>query len=179
MSKRAFTIFGSFAIVFAVVIPFLAIEGKGSPGAAEKPIASSDKAAQDLFRTNCGACHTMVAAGTDGVVGPNLDVLLGSTSEGQSIVDSNCARVLNAIQNGIGGRMPAGILQGENADTVANFVARNVNYFGEAAPASGTPAASSATSSGTEPGGPITATSTNCSTETSSSGSSSSAAASG
>jgi mono/diheme cytochrome c family protein len=26
-----------------------------------------------IFKTNCGACHTLAAAGTTGTVGPNLD----------------------------------------------------------------------------------------------------------
>jgi mono/diheme cytochrome c family protein len=31
--------------------------------------------AQALFVTNCGSCHTLSAAGTSGVQGPNLDGL--------------------------------------------------------------------------------------------------------
>lgn len=169
MSKRAFVTFGTFAAIFAVVIPFLAIRGTGDPGAAEKPIPSSDRSAQELFQTNCGTCHTMVAAGTDGVVGPNLDVLLASGPESQGAVDGNCARVLNAIENGIGGRMPRGVLQGANADLVASFVARNVNYFGTSAPATQTPGATSASTPGAAPAGPITAASTNCGSSSSSS----------
>jgi hypothetical protein len=36
--------------------------------------------------------------------------------------------VLAALENGVGGRMPAGILQGAQAKQVADFVANNVNY---------------------------------------------------
>jgi len=32
-------------------------------------------AGQTIFTTNCGACHTLAAAGTTGAVGPNLDTL--------------------------------------------------------------------------------------------------------
>jgi mono/diheme cytochrome c family protein len=169
MSKRAFVIFGTFAALFAILIPFLAIESKGSPGAASKTVASSDRHAQQLFQTNCGTCHTLKAAGTDGVVGPNLDVLLGSTTESQATVDGNCSRVLSDIEHGVGGRMPAGILQGQNALEVANFVARNVNYFGSAAPSSATPAASGASGAGSQPEGPVTAASTNCGSSSSAS----------
>ena len=28
---------------------------------------------QQLFTQNCGSCHTLTAAGTNGAVGPNLD----------------------------------------------------------------------------------------------------------
>jgi mono/diheme cytochrome c family protein len=156
MSKRAFVIFCTFAAVAAILIPFLAINSKGEPSAASKPIASSDRHAAELFATNCGTCHTLAAAGTDGVVGPNLDVLLANGgTESQAAVDGACARVLSAIEGGVGGRMPAGILQGQNAEEVANFVARNVNYLGLAPPEPGTEAK------------PITAESTNCGSDAS------------
>ena len=147
MSKRAFVIFGTFAAVFAILIPFLAIKSKGDEGAASKPVSSSDRQAQQLFATNCGTCHTLKAGGTDGVVGPNLDVLLGSATETQDTVDGNCTRVLQTIEGGLSGRMPAGILLGQNADEVASFVARNLNYLGTSASSSS---------------GPITVASTKC-----------------
>lgn len=128
MNKRPFWIFGVVAVIGVIVIPYWAIKVRGSESAAEKPVASSDASAQTLFRENCGSCHTLAAGGTDGVVGPNLDVLLATGAESSDVVDANCQRVLNAVEHGIGGRMPAGILQGANAETVANFVARNVEY---------------------------------------------------
>ncbi len=128
MSKRPFWIFGVVAVIGVIVIPYWAITVRGSESAAEKSIPSSDRTAQTLFKENCGACHTLAAGGTDGVVGPNLDVLLATSPESKSVVDANCQRVLSAVEHGIGGRMPAGILQGQNAELVANFVARNVNY---------------------------------------------------
>ena len=57
------------------------------------------------------------------MVGPNLDALLGT-----STIQANRDRVLAALENGVGGRMPAGILQGAQAKQVADFVANNVNY---------------------------------------------------
>ncbi len=168
MSKRAFTIFGTFAVVFAIVIPFLAIDGTGDTSASLKPIASSDRDAQALFQTNCGACHTLAAGGTDGVVGPNLDVLLAAgAAASQDIVDGNCSRVLNAINSGLNGRMPAGILEGDNAREVASFVARNVNYLGVQPPTSTSTGSGGGSSSGDA--GPITADSTTCSTQQSTS----------
>jgi plastocyanin/mono/diheme cytochrome c family protein len=129
MSKRAFATFGVVAVIGILVIPFWALQTRGSSGAAERPIPSSDKTAQSLFQTNCGACHTLAAGGTDGVVGPNLDTLLASGPGTKDSVDANCQRVLAAVDNGVGGRMPAGILEGANADLVASFVARNVAYI--------------------------------------------------
>jgi plastocyanin/mono/diheme cytochrome c family protein len=168
MSKRAWWTFLAIAAVFAIVIPFWVMQSKGTEGAAAKPIAASDHTAQTLFQTNCGACHTLAAGGTDGVVGPNLDYLLASNAtESQDTVDGNCSLVLTTILHGIGGRMPAGILVGQQAEDVASFVARNLNYVGEAPPTPG------------QPSKPITPGSTNCGTSSSSSSSSSGPSSSG
>jgi plastocyanin/mono/diheme cytochrome c family protein len=139
MSKRALATFGVVAVIGIVVIPFWALQTRGDHSAATVPISSSDRTAQNLFQTNCGACHTVAAGGTDGVVGPNLDVLLASGPETSDSVDANCQRILAAIDNGVGGRMPAGILQGANATVVANFLARNVAYV-NSGPAPSVPA---------------------------------------
>jgi mono/diheme cytochrome c family protein len=119
MSKRTFVIFGIFAVLFGVLLPLWAISKEGSEGASPEKVAASDEDAKLLFQTNCGSCHTLARAGTDGIVGPNLDDLLG-----QGTPEANYTRVLNAIKNGVEGRMPAGILQGEDAKTVADFVSR-------------------------------------------------------
>jgi cytochrome c6 len=119
MSKRTFVIFGIFVVLFGILLPIWAISKEGSEGASPEKVAASDEEAKELFETNCGACHTLARAGTDGIVGPNLDDLLG-----QGTPEANKTRVQNAIENGIEGRMPAGILQGEDAETVADFVSR-------------------------------------------------------
>jgi len=119
MSKRPIFIFVVFAIAFGLAIPYWAISREGSEDASPEKVAQSDEDAKILFQENCGACHTLARAGTDGVVGPNLDDLLGEgTPEG------NEPRVLSAIEDGREGKMPAGILSGENAEQVADFVAR-------------------------------------------------------
>jgi len=119
LSKRTFVLFGIFAVFFGLLLPYWAISKEGEESASPEKVASSDEEAKQLFQTNCGACHTLARAGTDGIVGPNLDDLLGGGTP-----EANEQRVANAIENGIEGRMPAGILQGEDAELVANFVAR-------------------------------------------------------
>ena len=120
MKKSGIAIFIVVALIFAVAIPYIAISGEGTPSSTEVKVASEDEEAKELFATNCGSCHTLAKAGTDGVVGPNLDKLLGmGTPEG------NYERVLTAVENGISGRMPAGILAGAQAEEVSDFVSRN------------------------------------------------------
>jgi len=121
LSKRTFVLFGIFAVFFGLLLPYWAISKEGEESASPEKVASSDQEAKQLFQTNCGACHTLARAGTDGIVGPNLDDLLGGGTP-----EANEARVASAIQKGGTGqgKMPAGILQGEDAELVANFVAR-------------------------------------------------------
>ena len=119
MKKSTVVIFTVFALIFAVAIPYIAITKEGEGEATSAKVAASDEDARDLFQTNCGSCHTLARAGTDGVVGPNLDKLLGLGSP-----EANMPRVEAAIENGVGGRMPAGILSGEQAEEVADFVSR-------------------------------------------------------
>ena len=116
MSKRPFIVFGLFAAICVLVIPFIALGKEGDEDAGTVQVESRDRDAQDMFATNCGTCHTLAAAGTDGVVGPNLDELLGGLPDQESRVEA-------AIVNGIEGRMPAGILTGPDVTLVSNFVA--------------------------------------------------------
>jgi cytochrome c6 len=116
MAKRYYIAFAGFVALILLVAAW-AITKEGSESASPANVPSSDKEAKDIFATNCGACHTLAKAGTDGVVGPNLDKLLGNASP-----DANKQRALNAIQNGINGRMPKGILTGQEAEDVATFV---------------------------------------------------------
>ena len=123
MNKRVFISFLLVAVLLAVIVPVWAFSRDGSP---QESTSESDATAEALFADNCGSCHTLEAAGTDGVVGPNLDDRLAPSgaAEGEAITGTE-SRVLSAIETGLGnGRMPAGILQGQQADQVASYVAR-------------------------------------------------------
>lgn len=85
--------------------------------ATEAPTTTSAQASgpgKELFVGDCGSCHTLAAAGTDGTIGPDLDDLTPDQQQ-----------VLAAIENGGagGGAMPAGLLEGAEAEAVAQFVA--------------------------------------------------------
>ena len=79
----------------------------GSNGAT----AASD--GKTIFVENCGTCHTLSAAGTDGAVGPNLDDL-----------KPDYAEVSTQVMNG-GGGMPAfqGVLSPADIQAVSKYVA--------------------------------------------------------
>jgi mono/diheme cytochrome c family protein len=134
MSKKTFVVFGLMVVVLAVLIPWLAFRNDGDAARGAQDVPSDLKSGQSLFQTNCGTCHTLYAAGTDGNYGPNLDVLLAPAGppEGPtaaSTIKATEGRVLNAAENGVDssttpGRMPGGILNQQQAEEVAEFVAR-------------------------------------------------------
>ena len=76
MSKRTFVIFALLVVVLAVIIPWLAFRSRGDAASGEQKVPANLKAGQAIFQTNCGTCHTLYAAGTDGNFGPDLDELL-------------------------------------------------------------------------------------------------------
>lgn len=70
---------------------------------------------QTVFVQNCGTCHTLSAAGTDGNIGPNLDT-----------ANVDYEEVKTQVING-GGGMPAwkGVLSDAQIDAVSTYVSEN------------------------------------------------------
>jgi len=133
MTKKTFIVFGLVVVVLAVLIPWLAFRNDGDAARGAQDVPANLKGGQSLFQTNCGTCHTLYAAGTDGNYAPDLDELLAENGppEGPSAASTIKAtegRVLNAVEHGVDssttpGRMPPGILNKEQAKEVAEFVA--------------------------------------------------------
>jgi mono/diheme cytochrome c family protein len=134
VSKKTFVVFGLVVVVLAVAIPWLAFRTNGDADTGAQEVPADLKAGQSLFQTNCGTCHTLYAAGTDGNYGPDLDELLAPSGppegpSGASTIEQIEGRVLGALEKGVDstttpGRMPAGILNKQQAEEVAEFVAR-------------------------------------------------------
>jgi mono/diheme cytochrome c family protein len=133
MSKRTFIVFGVLILVLAVVIPWLAFRSKGDATRGDQKVAADLEGGQSLFQTNCGTCHTLYSAGTDGNYGPNLDELLAPSgpptgSSTAKAIEATEGRVLLAVEKGADsattpGRMPGGILNKQQSKEVAEFVA--------------------------------------------------------
>jgi mono/diheme cytochrome c family protein len=133
MSKKTFIVFGLVVVVLAVLIPWLAFRSDGDAARGAQEVPANLESGQSLFQTNCGTCHTLYAAGTDGNYGPDLDELLAPTGpvdpSDASAIKGIEGRVLNAVEVGVDssttpGRMPGGILNEEQAKEVSEFVAR-------------------------------------------------------
>jgi mono/diheme cytochrome c family protein len=127
--KRPIVLFCVLAAICLVVLPFWALQSKGGAKASpESSVPADDQQGLQIFQINCGSCHTLAAAGTDGTIGPNLDQLLATGSKSPTTVKANYNLVYSTVKNGIGGRMPKGLVQGEQAKLVAQFVADNLAY---------------------------------------------------
>jgi len=107
-------------IALGIAIPAVIIANRsdavgGTPRLAQEQPSEQVERGKELFRQTCATCHSLAAVNARGITGPSLD----------QIGAVNKQRVLSAIKvGGTGqGRMPAGLLEGENAEAVAEFVA--------------------------------------------------------
>ena len=106
---------------FGLVVPSLVLANKeeeaGGVGALRtESMTASEERGKAIFRQTCASCHSLAAVNARGVTGPSLDQIGEVTPE----------RIVNAIENGGTGQglMPAGLLEGQEAQDVANYVAK-------------------------------------------------------
>ena len=86
---------------------------KNAPGGVD--LSAAETSGRTTFAKYCSTCHTLKASNAVGKVGPNLDVLHPPK-----------ALILDAIKNGRArgqGQMPAGVVDGQDAQDVAAYVA--------------------------------------------------------
>ena len=68
-------------------------------------------------KAQCGVCHTLQAAGSEGQIGPNLDILR-----------PKMAQIISAVTDGIGVMQAwEGILTDEEIEAVAYYVFNSTN----------------------------------------------------
>ena len=111
-----------------IAIPAVVIansgEKEGNTGALANTVPGDQlENGKELFQNTCATCHSLKAVNAQGVTGPDLDGLGLDSSTAQARNQSE-ARILDAIKIGGTGqrRMPANLLQGENAQAVADYV---------------------------------------------------------
>ncbi len=108
------------AVIFGVLIPGLIIadfvDNDEASGASASAFTAQESEGRELFGQRCKSCHSLAAANATAKVGPNLDDLRPPAG-----------LVLNAIEEGRSrgnGQMAADLVEGEDAEAVAAFVAK-------------------------------------------------------
>jgi plastocyanin len=100
--------------------------GAGCGGEAKPDVARG----KELFTQRCGACHILENAGTKGVQGPNLDLAFKQAVAdglGRSTVEGVVRKQIQLPQ---GKQMPANLVEGQDADAVAAYVASAIGKKG-------------------------------------------------
>lgn len=111
-----FAVIAAFGIVFMLVIGIWGghaaqdREAK-SNGTTEQKTTASAATPDQIFQKNCAICH---GNNLQGGVGPNLQKIGASKTKDD---------ILNQIKNG-GGQMPGGIISGDDAQKVADWLSQ-------------------------------------------------------
>ena len=127
-SRKAATILFVIALlVLGIGIPFAVISSVEArddiPEANVSNLTAAEQHGRELFGMRCAQCHTLKASKAVAQVGPDLDTLRPPKE-----------LVLDAIKNGRSqgnGQMAAGLYQGEDAEDVAEYVAKAVGQTGQ------------------------------------------------
>jgi mono/diheme cytochrome c family protein len=126
---RRFAILLFLILLFAlgVGVPAVVIAAVSSndsiPSANVSDLTASEQRGRELFGQRCVNCHTLKASNAVAEIGPNLDDLRPPKS-----------LVLDALKNGRAqgnGQMAAGLYTGQDAEDVANYVAKAVGQSGK------------------------------------------------
>lgn len=117
--RGATLVFAVTILVLGVAVPAAVVATEKArnsiPEANIKALTKTQERGRDLFGQRCRNCHALKAAGASARVGPNLDELAPPK-----------ALVLDAIRKGRArgnGNMAADLVEGADAEAVAQFVA--------------------------------------------------------
>lgn len=128
--RAAGVIFAVLYVGFGVVIPLAFLAGNHSNASAQVSglrLSAAERRGRELFGQNCAVCHTLAAANAVGKVGPNLDTLKPPAQLVLNTINNGCLQnpPANSSQACLGqGTMPAQLVEGKDAQDVANFVAK-------------------------------------------------------
>ena len=121
------------ALLIGIGVPALVMasnnntESKKAPGGVK--LTDAEQHGRTLFAKNCNTCHTLKASHGAGKVGPNLDALISGINGASpaETIKNRITFIKDAITNGRArgsGQMPAELLDGQDEQDVAAFVAK-------------------------------------------------------
>ena len=106
--------------------------GAGCGSVASGPEEANSGRGEQLFKEKCGSCHVLAAAGTQGIIGPNLDEAFDDVRKGEQKFDDSTIRdvvrgqiAYAELDPGTGKPgMPPDLIRGQDARNVAVYVAK-------------------------------------------------------
>jgi mono/diheme cytochrome c family protein len=125
--RLAIVVFVLALLVLGIGVPAAVIAAVSNhdsdPAANLTDLTASEKHGRELFGVRCVNCHTLAASDAIAEIGPNLDQLRPPKG-----------LVLDAIKTGRArgnGQMAANLYTGQDAEDVANYVAKAVGQTGQ------------------------------------------------
>jgi mono/diheme cytochrome c family protein len=128
--KAVWIIFVILYVGFGIALPVAFLSGNHAKASAQIggiKLNAAEKRGRELFGENCGVCHTLAGANAVGKVGPNLDSLKPPESLVLNTIANGCVQnpPPNSPEACLGqGTMPSQLVQGKDAQDVAEFVAK-------------------------------------------------------
>jgi mono/diheme cytochrome c family protein len=128
--KAVVVIFTVLYVAFGAAVPLAFLTGNHANASAQVggiKLTAAEKHGRELFGQNCSVCHTLSAANAIGKVGPNLDTLKPPAQLVLNTINNGCVQnpPNNSPEACLGqGTMPAQLVEGKDAQDVANFVAK-------------------------------------------------------
>jgi mono/diheme cytochrome c family protein len=128
--KAVVVIFAVLYVGFGVALPYAFLNGNHANASGQVggiKLTADEKRGRELFGQNCSVCHTLAAANAVGKVGPNLDTLKPPAQLVLNTINNGCLQnpPANSSEACLGqGTMPAQLVEGKDAQDVADFVAK-------------------------------------------------------
>ena len=120
MGKPFLLLIAVASLGFGIAIPALVLshnaDDQADAAVGGVKLTAAEEHGREAFKERCATCHTLDDAGAVGMVGPDLDNLRPAA-----------ALTLDAINKGRArgqGQMPAQLVTGDEAQDVANYVAK-------------------------------------------------------
>ncbi len=120
-----------FYVGTGIALPIIFLVGNRDSASAQVAgikLTADEKQGRTLFGEHCAVCHTLAAASAVGKTGPNLDQLKPPVSLVLHTLENGCLQ--KPLPNQVNstclayGTMPPDIVQGRQAQQVAEFVAK-------------------------------------------------------
>jgi mono/diheme cytochrome c family protein len=108
--------FGVLVVLFGVIAALVLVHNADSRSVGGRSLNAAERHGAEVFGRTCGSCHALAASRAVGAVGPNLDYVQPTAAQVRAVIARG--------SQGAYGVMPAGLLNGTDANDVAAYLAK-------------------------------------------------------